>query len=101
MLWLWHDDLLWPHRSPEERLWPVNSLSSRHFDPASAAFMVPIGLEHFFDVFGLTVKRDPEVGGFSTCIPVEEILPDLTVGPESVERVHLVPENNLLKERRG
>ncbi len=84
--------LLWPERSADDRFCLVDSLTSRYFDLESAASFAPIGLEHFFDAFGLTRQRDLRTSASAALrIPVDDILPDLMVRPESASRFHLTP----------
>ena len=49
--------LLWPRRGDGGRFWLVDPWSGRFFDPATAGFLAPIGLEHFFDAFALNHMR--------------------------------------------
>ena len=84
--------LLWPFRSSEGRFWLVDSLTSRYFDPEAAAYMGPIGLEHFFDAFSLTVKRDFRgAAAVALDIPLHEIQPNLTVKQPIAGRFNLTP----------
>ncbi len=70
----------------------MDSQTSRYFDLESAANIAPIGLEHFFDAFGLTRQRNLRDSASSALrIPVDDILPDLTVRTESASRFHLMP----------
>ena len=43
--------LLWPRRGDGGHFWLVDPWSGRFFDPATAGFLAPVGLEHFFDAF--------------------------------------------------
>ena len=62
------------------------------FDPEAAAYMGPIGLEHFFDAFSLTVKRDLRgAAAVALDIPLHEIQPNLTVKQRIAERFNLTP----------
>ena len=84
--------LLWPFRTAEGRFWLVDSMTGRYFDPEAAAYLGPIGLEHFFDAFSLTVKRDFRgAAAIALGIPLHEIQPNLTVKQSIAERFHLTP----------
>ncbi len=48
----------WPRRAEEGHSWVMDSITGRYFDPEAAPYMEPIGLEHFFDAFGLAAKRE-------------------------------------------
>ena len=59
---------------------------------AAAAYMGPIGLEHFFDAFSLTCKRDVrEAAAVALDIPLQEIQPNLVVQRPYAESFHLFP----------
>ena len=84
--------LMWPLRDNESRLWLVDPITGRFFDPETAAYMGPIGLEHFFDAFSLTCKRDVrEAAAEALDIPLQEIQSDLVVRRPYAESFHLFP----------
>ena len=85
--------LVWPLRTDEGRFWLVDSITGRYFDPETAAYMGPIGLEQFFDVFSLTSKRDLRgAAAVALGIPLQEIQPNLVVQQSSsAKRFHLTP----------
>ena len=39
----------------------MDSITGRYFDPCAEAYLEPLGLEHFFDAFGLEYKSDLRV----------------------------------------
>ena len=70
----------------------MDSITGRYFDPEAAAYMGPIGLEHFFDGFSLTSKRDLRgAAAVALGIPLQDIQPNLVVQQSSAERCHLIP----------
>ena len=72
--------LLWPRRGEGGHFWLVDPWSGRFFDPATADFLAPIGLEHFFDAFALIHKRSLRVAAAAALrIPVEDVLDNLVV----------------------
>ena len=84
--------LVWPRSAAEGHFWFVDSITGRYFDPEAAAYMEPIGLEHFFDAFGLASKRDLRGAAADALgIPLEDIQPNLVVEQSSAKRFHLTP----------
>ena len=70
----------------------VDPITGRYFDPEVAAFMEPIGLEHFFDAFGLVYRREfRSAAADALGIPLEDIQPNLVVAQSSAKRFHLTP----------
>ena len=59
---------LWPRRGHGGHFWLVDLWTGRFFDPATAEFLAPIGLVHFFDAFALIHKRSIRVAA-ANCPP--------------------------------
>ena len=84
--------LVWPRRGDEGRFWFMDPITGKYFDPDVAPFMKPVGLEHFFDAFGLGAKRDiRSAAAEALAIPLDDIRTDLVVEQSSAKRFHLVP----------
>ena len=70
----------------------MDSITGRYFDPEAAPYMEPIGLEHFFDAFGLAAKREFRGAAAEALgIPLEDIQPNLAVEQSSAKRFHPTP----------
>ena len=83
---------VWPRRAAAGHFWFVDPITGRYFDPDAEAYMEPLGLEHFFDAFGLDSKRDLRVAAADALgIPLEDIEPNLVVEKSSATRFHLTP----------
>ena len=44
---------LWPHRTQQNSFWLLESQTHRHIDISLATFLKPLGLQHFYDAFGI------------------------------------------------
>ena len=72
--------VLWPRRGHDGHFWLVDPWTGRFFDPSTADFLAPIGLEHFFDAFALIHKRSIRVAAANALrIPIEDIQANLVV----------------------
>ena len=66
--------------------------TGRFFDPSTADFLAPIGLEHFFDAFALIHKRSIRVAAANALhIPIEDIQANLVVKQARAEFFRLTP----------
>ena len=66
--------------------------TGRFFDPSTADFLAPIGLEHFFDAFALIHKRSIRVAAANALnIPIEDIQANLVVKQARVQLFRLTP----------
>ena len=84
--------LLWPRRGDGGHFWLVDPWSGRFFDPATAGFLAPIGLEHFFDAFALNHMRPLRVDAAEALqIPLEDVLDTLVVKQARAEKFRLTP----------
>ena len=71
--------------------WLIRGLAD-FFDPATAGFLAPIGLEHFFDAFALNHMRPLRVDPADALqLPLEDVLDTLVVKQARAERYHLTP----------
>ena len=84
--------LLWPRRGHGGHFWLMDPWTGRFFDPATADFLAPIGLEHFFDAFALIHKRSLRVAAATALrIPVEDVLDNLVVKQARAAMFRLTP----------
>ena len=84
--------VLWPRRGHGGHFWLVDPWTGRFFDPSTADFLAPIGLEHFFDAFALIHKRSIRVAAANALrIPVEDIQANLVVKQARAELFRLTP----------
>ena len=84
--------LVWPCRAAAGHFWFVDPITGRYFDPDAETYLEPLGLEHFFDAFGLESKRDLRVAAADALgIPLEDIQPNLVVEKSIATRFHLTP----------
>ena len=83
---------LWPCRGDGGHFWLVDPWSGSFFDPATARFLTPIGLEHFFDAFALNHMRPLRVDAASAPqLPLEDVSDTLVVKQDRAEMYHLTP----------
>ena len=84
--------LLWPCRGEGGHFWLTDPWSGIFFDPATAAHLAPMGLEHFFDAFALTQKRSiRRPAAAALRIPDEDISDGLVVRPSRANMFDLTP----------
>ena len=84
--------LLWPRRGHGGHFWLMDPWTGRFFDPATADFLAPIGLEHFFDAFALIHKRSLRVAAATALrIPIEDVLDNLVVKQARAAMFRLTP----------
>ena len=84
--------LLWPCRGNGGHFWLVDPWSGSFFDPATARFLAPIGLEHFFDAFALNHMRPLRVDAAAALqLPLEDVSETLVVKQDRAEMYHLTP----------
>ena len=84
--------LLWPCRGEGGHFWLADPWSGRFFDPATAAYLAPMGLEHFFDAFALTQMRSiRRPAAAALCIPEEDISDGLVVRQSRAATFDLTP----------